>query len=114
MKKVLFLVLAAATAAVATAADVAIYSRMTPAKGETLAGERLDVDVQLVKDLNLLPRWEGTRFASDVAACKGYQEECDESWARLAAACDAARKGGYEIAVESDELKFARPSGSVF
>lgn len=109
MKKILFVVLTAATAVIATAADVAIYSRMTPAKGETLAGERLDVDVRLVKDLNLLPRWEGTRFASDVAACTDYLKESDESWARLAAACDAARKGGYEIAVESDELKFAMP-----
>ena len=89
--------------------ETTIYSRMTPVKGERLCGEDLGVEVRFVKDLNLLPRWEGTRFADAVKGCAEYQAECDEAWSRLAAAAEAARKGGYRIALESDELKFARP-----
>ena len=86
-----------------------IYSRMERVAGEQLSGENLSVDVRLVKDLNLLPSWEGTPYAADVAACPEYLAEREESWSRLRKACEEARQGGYTIAVESDELKFARP-----
>ena len=89
--------------------EAKLFSRMTPARGECLSGEDLGLEVKFVKDLNLLPRWERSRFAADVAGCAEYLAEREEAWTRLRRACAAARNGGYEIAVESDELKFARP-----